>query len=245
MKSTLFNMVAVLFGITLVASAGVGVVNWITEEPIAQAKLAASNEAVGRVLPPFASVAPADTLTRGEGVAAAKLVIVHKALDAEGGVVGYAIEAPNMTKNGFNGNIRLMVGFTADGKLFNVNVLEQTETPGLGTNMAVEGNPLIESFRRFADRMGEVRFGVKKDGGDIDALTAATISSRAYVDAMECAWETYKYVTGQPAGATQALSGATAASDAASGATASTAAAADGTTDSTGGAAAQEGGENE
>lgn len=207
MKSTLLNMTAVLFGITLVASAGVGVVNMITEEPIEQSKASASTLAVRQVLPEFASVEAADTLSdwRNNEIAAAKFVIVHKALDADGKIVGYAIEAPNMTENAFNGNIRLMVGFTADGSLYNINVLEQAETPGLGTNMAVEDNPLISSFRKFADRMSEVKFKVKKDGGDVDALTAATISSRAYVNAVECAWEAYKLVAEQTTAAETAV----------------------------------------
>ena len=66
--------------------------------------------------------------------------------------------------------------------MLNVNVLEQNETPGLGTKMADEGNPLFASFE--GRNPGEMKLAVKKDGGDVDALTAATISSRAYVDAI-------------------------------------------------------------
>ena len=70
-------------------------------------------------------------------------VTVHTA--SEGGrVVGYAVES--MTKNGFSGVIRLMVGFAPDGQILNIRVLEQAETPGLGTKMVDAGNSLEKSF---------------------------------------------------------------------------------------------------
>ena len=196
MKSTLLNMTAVLFGITLVASAGVGVVNLITEEPIAQAKAAATTAALNEVLPEFDETAQQE-LTIDE------LPITVYTATTGGAVTGYAVQT--MTKNGFGGIVRLMVGFTPAGEVYNVNVLEQSETPGLGTKMADEGNPLITSFK--GKNPGDMQLAVKKDGGDVDALTAATISSRAYVDAVNRAWEACKQVT------------ATAAADAASGAT--------------------------
>ena len=146
----------------------------------------------------------------------------------KGGVVaGYAVQT--MTKQGFNGVVRLMVGFTPEGEVVNVNVLEQAETPGLGTKMADEGNPLLASIQgqNLAQKqLVDGKLAVRKDGGDVDALTAATISSRAYVDAINRAWMAYKSVaTGE------------AATDVASGAT--------NTAAETNEPAAQEGGQNE
>ena len=184
MKSTLSNMTAVLFGITLIASAGVGVVNLITEEPIAEAKKAATIAALNNVLPTFDD----NRITELEIDA---LPIKVYTATAAGEVVGYAVET--MTKNGFGGAIRMMVGFTPTGEVINVNVLEQGETPGLGTKMTDEGNPLITSFK--GKNPADMKRAVRKDGGDIDALTAATISSRAYVDAMNRAWTAYQHVS--------------------------------------------------
>ena len=116
-------------------------------------------------------------------------VAVHTARSGEA-VVGYAVETAS--KNGFSGMIRMVVGFDATGRVLNVNVLEQNETPGLGTKMADEGNPLFASFE--GRNPGEMKLAVKKDGGDVDALTAATISSRAYVDAMARAYAAYKQI---------------------------------------------------
>ena len=202
MKSTLVNMTAVLFGITLVASAGVGVVNMITEEPIALAKEAATKSALTEVLPAFESTEE-QTLTIDELPST-----VYTARNG-GEVAGYAVQT--MTKQGFNGVVRLMVGFTPDGEVVNVNVLEQSETPGLGTKMADEGNVLLGSIQGQKlenKKLVGGKLAVTKDGGDVDALTAATISSRAYVDAVNRAWMAYKSVaTGVEA--TDTASGAT------------------------------------
>lgn len=215
MKSTLFNMVAVLFTITLIASAAVGAVNMITEEPIAAAKAQATTEAVANVLPAFEQNAVAEQEIDGMPIK------VYTATNGDE-VVGYAVES--MTKTGFGGAIRMMVGFLPDGKIYNVNVLEQAETPGLGTKMCDEGNVLLSSIKdKDAD---EVKFAVKKDGGELDALTAATISSRAYYDAVARAHQAFQVASGQKAEA--------------DGVTSATA-----TTEHNEGEAAQKGGENE
>ncbi len=201
MKSTLFNMTAVLLGITLVASAGVGVVNMITVEPIAAAEQAAKTEALTRVLPQFDTT---ETVTKTID----EMQITVYTASQSGQAVGYAVET--MSKNGFGGPISLMVGFTPEGEVINVNVLKQTETPGLGTKMADEGNPLLNSVKGHKlteKKLVNGMLAVTKDGGDVDALTAATISSRAYVDAINRAWMAYKSVVDGIA--PSAVSGAT------------------------------------
>lgn len=189
-------MVAVLFTITLIASAGVGAVNMITVEPIAAAKAAATEAALGVVLPAFDKT-ESEELTIDE-----MPIVVYTATNA-GQTVGYAVET--MTKSGFSGVVKLMVGFLPDGTINNVNVLQQAETPGLGTKMCDEGNPLLAGVQ---GKEGTATFRVKKDGGEVDALTAATISSRAYLDAVNRACVAMMNVTGQDA--PDGVSGATA-----------------------------------
>lgn len=189
MKSTLLNMTAVLSGITLVASAGVGAVNMITARPIAEAEQAAKVAAIEQVLPAFEETA-SETLTIDD-----MPITVYTATQA-GQTVGYAVET--MSKQGFGGAVALMVGFTPEGEVVNVNVLKQTETPGLGTKMADVDNPLLNSVKgkRLEEKtLVDGKLAVRKDGGDVDALTAATISSRAYVDAINRAWMAYKSVS--------------------------------------------------
>ena len=197
MKSTLFNMVAVLFSITLIASAGVGAVNMITADAIAEAKAIATKQAIANVLPEF------DSSEQSEQTIDDMPIKVYTATKGDD-VVGYAVES--MTKDGFGGVIRMMVGFTVDGKINNVNVLEQAETPGLGTKMCDEGNALLSSIQ--GRNSWEVEFKVKKDGGELDALTAATISSRAYYNAVARAYQAYAVAAGAKAEA-DGVSGAT------------------------------------
>lgn len=211
MKSTLFNMVTVLFCITLLASAGVGGINMLTAEKIAQANAQAETEAVAAVLPDFEEKTESQTEIN-------EIPIVTYTATAGGEVVGYAVKT--LSKNGFGGAVKLMVGFDPQGQVLNVRVLSQNETPGLGTKMGDQDNPLIRSIK--GQNPARMKLLVKKDGGDVDALTAATISSRAYVDAVARAFEAYKQVALQQYD-----------SDVVSGVT------------QTGGTAAQEGGNNE
>lgn len=185
MKSSLKNMVLVLFCITLISSACVGLVNMITADPIAKAKEAAVKAALAQVLPEF------DATEKSEHTADELQILAYKATKG-GEVVGYAIETA--TKNGFSGLVKLMVGFDTKGTILNVDVLEQSETPGLGAKMTEEGNPLLASIQ--GKEASKINLTVKKDGGDVDALTAATISSRAYVEAVARAYAVFKVAAG-------------------------------------------------
>lgn len=217
-------MILVLGRITLVASAAVGFVYKITREPIRLAQEANAKSALGNILPAF-DASTADTLTV-DGIA----TVLHTAI-RRGKIVGYAVQTSTM--RGFSGEIKMAVGFTPDGKVYNIKVLEHAETPGFGDIIAVDGNPLFRSFEgRQPSQMG---LAVTKDGGDVDALTSATITSRAYVDAVARAYKALvKHTGGQEVDAStsatghdtapDAQSGATTPADAASGATATDAA---------------------
>ena len=201
MKSTLFNMVAVLFTVTLIASAGVGAVNMITADAIAEANAAATKQAISNVLPTFENTEVSEQTIDDMPIK------VYTATNS-GEKVGYAVES--MTKSGFGGVIRMMVGFAPNGQILNVNVLQQAETPGLGTKMADEDNALLNSIKD--KKAWEIEFKVKKDGGELDALTAATISSRAYYDAVERAYRAYRVAAGF-ADSADGVSGATSTND--------------------------------
>ena len=156
------------------------------------------------MLPPFDQTAP-------EALTIDDMPITVYTATKGGQVAGYAVES--MTKNGFGGAISMMVGFTPDGEVVNVNVLRQAETPGLGTKMADKENVLLGSIqgkKLETMKLVDGKLAVKKDGGDVDALTAATISSRAYVDAINRAWMAYKSVATGTA-PTDVSSGATSA----------------------------------
>lgn len=191
-------MVATLFCITLIASAGVGGIYQLTAEPIAQANAAAVTEALRQVLPAF------DQTSEQELTLDQMPIQVYTATQGDQ-VVGYAVKS--MTKNGFGGAITMMVGFDPTGTILNVNVLSQAETPGLGTKMAEPENVLLKSVQ--GKNPSQMKLSVKKDGGDVDALTAATISSRAYVDAVARAFNAFNEVAQTGAAAIDGASGAT------------------------------------
>lgn len=189
-------MILCLLVITLVCSAIVGYIYKITIDPIAEAKAENIKAALSQVLPSF------DSSDR-QSVEVDQIPIeVYTASAADGSVVGYAVET--VTKSGFSGEFRLMVGFLPDGKIYGIKVLEHSETPGLGSKMTEEGNPLVKSFE--GKSPASMSLKVKKDGGDVDALTAATISSRAYVDAVARAYNALNQAAGWNA---DAVSGAT------------------------------------
>ena len=184
-ESNLLNMILVLTLITALVGAILGSVYKITEGPIAAAAAKAQEEAIREVAPAFDNnpIAESDTIETN-----AAPIIVYPAR-MQGKWVGAAVKAT--TPNGFNGNITVIVGFEADGTIRQYRVLSHSETPGLGAKME-------EWFRGENDRQSiigkhpdKIDFSVSKDGGDIDAITASTITSRAFLQVVEMAHSAY------------------------------------------------------
>ncbi|MFA9370605.1 MAG: RnfABCDGE type electron transport complex subunit G [Labilibaculum antarcticum] len=188
-ESTFINMVLVLFIITLIASAALGAVYEITKEPIAKAKLEKKLNAIKEVVPDFTNN-PSDEMYK-VGVNDKDTLEFYPA-KKDGKLVGTAVKT--FTTNGFSGYIWLMVGFEPDGTIHNYSVLEHKETPGLGSKMTNWFKPTDpeKSKASILDKNpGVINFTVSKDDGDIDAITAATISSRAFLDAVQTAYKEY------------------------------------------------------
>ncbi|MUP37493.1 RnfABCDGE type electron transport complex subunit G [Labilibaculum euxinus] len=188
-ESTFTNMVLVLFVITLIASAALGAVYEITKEPIAKAKLAKKLNAIKEVVPEFNNN-PSDEMYK-VGLNEKDTLEFYPA-KKDGILVGTAVKT--LTTKGFGGNVWIMVGFEPDGTIHNYSVLEHTETPGLGTKMVSWFKPTESSREKSSvinKNPGSINFTVSKDGGDIDAITAATISSRAFLDAIKTGYDEY------------------------------------------------------
>ena len=181
-KDTLFNMFVALFVICVVAGGVLGVVYNATKDPIAAAETAKRTEAIKNVLPEFNELKETKVKSAMEDID----IPFYLAYDADNNFIGAAVET--FTNKGFSGNISLMVGILADGSVNNISVLQHAETPGLGSKMTEPS---------FKDQFNEknpasFNFKVKKDGGDVDAITAATISSRAFCDAVNRALSTFE-----------------------------------------------------
>jgi electron transport complex protein RnfG len=153
----------------------------MTKAPIELSILNKKLSAIKQVVPEFNNNPDAEMfkLPTGEGDS---LEIYPAKRDSI--IVGYAVNTN--TNKGFSGNISLMAGFRPDFTIINITVLEQKETPGLGTKMS---EPLFKD--QFNDKNpSQFSLKVKKDGGPVDAITAATISSRAFCDAVQRAYTT-------------------------------------------------------
>ena len=181
-KDTLLNMFVALFVICIVAGGVLGIVFNATKDPIAAAENAKRTAAIKNVLPEFKTLKTVNVKSAMEDAENP----FHLAYDANNNYIGAAVET--FTNIGFSGNISLMVGILADGTVKNISVLQHAETPGLGSKMEEE------TFKgQFNDKNpASFNFSVKKDGGDVDAITAATISSRAFCDAVNRALSTFE-----------------------------------------------------
>ena len=180
LENSLKNMFLSLTVITIVVGALLGAVAMVTEEPIAQANAAAQTAAIKAVAPDFDAVGEAATATSTNGEAATIFPVLKG-----GQEVGKAVQA--ITKNGFGGKVTVMIGFDAQNNITGYAVLNHAETPGLGSKMPDwfqkdgKGNVIGKN-------PGTNNLTVSKDGGEVDAITAATISSRAFLDAVAQAY---------------------------------------------------------
>ncbi|MDX9846544.1 MAG: RnfABCDGE type electron transport complex subunit G [Tenuifilaceae bacterium] len=182
-ESTFKNMTLTLLTVTLLASASLGFVYSFTKGPIDDAQNAKINLAISQVLPEFDN-RPSDVKFTREVDGG---VLTFYPATKGGEPVGMAIQT--FTKNGFSGQIDLMVGFLSDGTIHAIEVIAHKETPGLGDKMESGKSDFSVQFQGKNPR--DFKLAVKKDGGNVDAITASTISSRAYCDAVQRAFDAF------------------------------------------------------
>ncbi len=188
LESTITNMVIVLVGVALVTGSILAYVNHVTEEPIklqAEKSLADGIKAVmGGV---ELTVAKEDTVKQ---TAAGKELtfVIHETVGKDSKPIGVAVES---TTGGFGGDLKVLVGFDTDGNILGYTILQHSETPGLGAKadkwFQKEGKGCVVGKNPAADKLS-----VKNDGGEIDAITASTITSRAFLLAVNQAYQAYK-----------------------------------------------------
>jgi electron transport complex protein RnfG len=186
-KSSFKNMTICLFAICLVCSALLAGVYALTADPIAAAAAAKNEAAIKEVLPPVAVAIEEERTVEMDG----QTYAYNLAYDEQGNTVGCAI---NVTTLGFGGPIVIKVGFDVEGNIWNTKVLSQAETPGLGAKCTESA--FSDQFKGF--NPSEKKLAVKKDGGDVDAITASTITSRAYTNGLTTAVNVFWTITGTP-----------------------------------------------
>ena len=179
LPSTLPNMLCVLTLISVIAAGALAYVNKITAGPIEENKARTLAEGINSVL----------------GVSDAQVQETKTVQDANGNDViiyatdkGVAVQA--IDPNGFGGKLSVLVGFADEGSIKGYTVLDHAETPGLGAKAGFwfqkgEKGDII------GKNPGQKELTVSKDGGDVDAITASTITSRAFLRAVNVAFQAY------------------------------------------------------
>lgn len=173
LKSTLPNMVIVLTSIAVIAGLALGYVNSVTEEPIRLIKEQQLSDGIKAVLAASElTVEATDTLENGS--------VIYRTDK------GVAVQATD--PNGFGGKLTILVGFDSEATIQGYRILETAETPGLGAKAdqwfqeGQKGNIIGMS-------PAKNNMTVSKDGGEVDAITASTITSRAFLRAVNMAYE--------------------------------------------------------
>ncbi len=198
LPSTLPNMILSLGIICLIIAGILALVNVATKDTIAQAETKAKVEAIKEIVPAFDNN-PYEEQDTVALESEPRPLIVYPAMQG-GQPVGYAIET--YTDAGFAGHIDIMVGFDMQSQIVGFKVLKHEETPGLGAKIQewfTSPAPNADLIRdvRGLDMSQASPLKVSKDGGKVDAITAATISSRAFIDALERAYRVYQSVVGE------------------------------------------------
>ncbi len=190
LESTITNMVVVLVGVALVTGSILAYVNHVTEEPIRLQAEKTLADGIKAVMGGVELTVAKDDTVRQNVAGKETTFVIHEAVGADKALLGAAVES---TAGGFGGDLKVLVGFDTDGKILGYTVLQHAETPGLGAKadkwFQKDGKGCIIGKSPATDKLT-----VKKDGGDIDAITASTITSRAFLLAVTQAYQAYKSV---------------------------------------------------
>ncbi len=170
------HMVLALFAVAVLATALLATTDMFTRAPIAEAQRKALHQALMQVLPEHANDPQQDMITVQRDGAALK---VYPARDRHGRLLALAWE--EIAPDGYSGSIRILMAVEPDGVLHAVRITDHRETPGLGDGI-VHNQAWIDAFA--GKDLQHTKWAVKKDGGDFDQFTGATITPRAVVRAV-------------------------------------------------------------
>jgi Na+-translocating ferredoxin:NAD+ oxidoreductase subunit G len=187
MKDTLRLAIALTL-IAAIAGLILSLVEAVTREPIAEQRRLETLRALQTVLPAFDNSPDADTveLTVGKDKKGKEIkrLFYRGRTEAELSGIAFTVRSPE----GYSGNIDIMVGIDAEGKVTGLEILTHAETPGLGDKITHE--PFKSQFK--GKSLDNADWRVKKDGGAFDQITGATISPRAVVKAVAAGLEFYR-----------------------------------------------------
>ncbi|MBM6992728.1 MAG: RnfABCDGE type electron transport complex subunit G [Prevotella sp.] len=187
MKSSLTNMVMILVGFALIIAALLAWVNHLTEGPIAAKAEKTLADGIKTVMGAKSLQVTGNDTVRQTIDDKEAVFVVHETADKSGKPLGAAVESTSL---GFGGDLKVLVGFAPDGSILGYTILQHSETPGLGAKAQTwfqkggKGNIIGMN-----PSQGDLT--VSKDGGEVDAITASTITSRAFLNAINQAYTAY------------------------------------------------------
>ena len=181
-------MALVLTGVAVIMGGVLAFVNHLTEGPINEQKTKALADGIKTVMAcNDLVVAKTDTVRQNDAKGKELTYIIYQIQDAQQKDLGAAVES---TTGGFGGDLKVLVGFNPEGKILGYTLLEHAETPGLGA----KADKWFQKGEK-GDIIGKdpkEPLTVSKDGGQVDAITASTITSRAFLLAINNAYSAYK-----------------------------------------------------
>ena len=188
LESSLTNMVLVLTLVAVIMGGILAFVNHLTEGPINLQKEKALADGIKTVMvSDNITVAQPVEVKQNDAKGKEMVFTIYQVKDAQGNDLGAAVES---TTGGFGGDLKVLVGFDPEGKILGYTLLEHAETPGLGA----KADKWFQKGEK-GDIIGKdpkEPLTVSKDGGQVDAITASTITSRAFLKAVNQAYNAYK-----------------------------------------------------
>ncbi|MBQ8158418.1 MAG: RnfABCDGE type electron transport complex subunit G [Prevotella sp.] len=188
LESSLLNMTLVLTSVTVIMGAILSYINGLTSGPISEQKEKALADGIKSVMgSDDIVVARIDTVKQNDAKGKELSYIIYQTENTQGEDLGAAVES---TTGGFGGDLKVLVGFDKTGIILGYTLLEHTETPGLGA----KADKWFQKGEK-GDIIGkdpQEPLTVSKDGGQVDAITASTITSRAFLLAINNAYSAYK-----------------------------------------------------
>ena len=187
LESSLLNMTLVLTLVAVVMGGILAFVNHLTEGPIAEQKEKALADGIKTVMVCNDLVVAEPVEVKQDIDGKEHTFIIYNVKDAQGKDLGAAVQSVTM---GFGGDLKVLVGFDTEGNILGYTLLEHAETPGLGA----KADQWFQKGQK-GDIIGKSPaepLTVSKDGGQVDAITASTITSRAFLKAVNNAYNAYK-----------------------------------------------------
>lgn len=188
LESSLTNMVLVLTLVAVIMGGVLAYVNYLTEGPINEQKEKALADGIKTVMcVQDLKVVSTDEVRQNDAKGKEMVFTIYQIQDAQGQQLGAAVES---TTGGFGGDLKILVGFDPEGNILGYTLLEHAETPGLGA----KADKWFQKGQK-GDIIGKnpaEPLVVSKDGGQVDAITASTITSRAFLLAVNNAYKAYQ-----------------------------------------------------